>query len=372
MKTQISEWAKALGFDAVGFAPARLTADAQAGLDGFLERAYHGDMEWMATHAARRRDPQSLWESAKTVLVVGHNYAPDYNPLQKLEEAESGLISCYAQGKDYHDIIKKRLKILAERIERELGIDAKIFVDTAPLMEKPLAEAAGIGWQGKHTCLVSRQYGSWLFLGEILLDREMPQDTPETDHCGGCTRCLDICPTQAFDGPRRLDARKCISYLTIEHKGPIPLEFRRAIGNRIYGCDDCLAVCPWNKFAKRSQEIAYHATAADLPLLSLREVLTWDDGQFRARFSGSPIKRIKRERFLRNALIAAGNSGDKALLPAIVALMNDPSPLVRGMAVWAFGELAKDDEILALADVMMPNEQDHHVLAEWRHIHGKS
>lgn len=339
MREQIIAWAKELGFDAIGFTKATLPKNASAGLNAFLANEYHGDMAWMAEHTDRRSNINTLWPEARSIIVLGHNYGPDYNPLDKLKSKNHGLVSCYALGKDYHDIIKKRLKILASKIAEHFFTEVKIFVDTAPLMEKPLAEQAGIGWQGKHTCLVSREFGSWLFLGEIAIALDIPEDNPEKDHCGNCRRCLNICPTGAFMESRQIDARKCISYLTIEHKGQIPLEFRKAIGNRIYGCDDCLAVCPWNKFAKKSSEIGYHAKEKDFPLLPLAELLLLDDTAFRTRFSGSPIKRIKRDRFVRNVLVAAGNSGDITLIPAVESLLNDTSPLVREMATWALQEL---------------------------------
>lgn len=369
MREKITVWARELGFDAVAFAKAQLPLSSATDLEQFLEQGRHGDMEWMATHAARRRDPKSLWEGAKSAIILGHNYGPDYNPLDKLQDKNHGLVSCYALGKDYHDIIKKRLRQLATKIASETEAEVKVFVDTAPLMEKPLAAQTGLGWQGKHTCVVSREYGSWLFLGEILTTLDLPADVPEKDHCGNCTRCLAICPTGAFDGSRRIDARKCISYLTIEHKGHIDAQFRKAMGNRIYGCDDCLAVCPWNKFAQASNEAAYHARA-DLPTPPLAELLTLDDAAFRERFSGSPIKRIKRDRFVRNVLIAAGNSGNHDLLHYIIPLLDDISPLVRAMAVWALGQLATADEILAFAQKLLPNEEDPEVQEEWRNCHG--
>lgn len=369
MHESIKAWAKELGFDAVAFAKASLPEPHGEQLDEFLADERYGDMEWMATHAARRRDPQSLWENAKSAIILGHNYAPDYNPLDKLSETDNGLVSCYALGKDYHDVIKKRLKRLASKIAEETGAEVKVFVDTAPLMEKPLAAQTDIGWQGKHTCVVSREYGSWLFLGEILTSLELPASTPEKDHCGNCTRCLDICPTQAFDSAGRIDARKCISYLTIEHKGHIDSQYRKAMGNRIYGCDDCLAVCPWNKFAQTSHEAAYHARD-DLPTPPLAELLTLDDAAFRERFARSPVKRIKRDRFMRNTLIAAGNSGNRDLLPKVTPLLTDESPLVRAMAVWALRELATPEETLALAQKLLPNEDDSDVQKEWRDHHG--
>lgn len=365
----IRRWAQELGFDAVAFTPATLPESTSQELEGFLDDERHGDMEWMATHAARRRSPQALWPEARTAIILGHNYAPDYNPLELLAEKDRGLVSCYALGKDYHDVIKKRLKQLATKIATETGAEVKVFVDTAPLMEKPLAAQSGLGWQGKHTCIVSREYGSWLFLGEILTTLEIPATAPETDHCGNCTRCLDICPTQALDAARRIDARKCISYLTIEHKGHIPEEYRRPMGNRIYGCDDCLAVCPWNKFAQEAQEAAYHARHS-LPAPQLADLLVLDDAAFRELFAGSPIKRIKRDRFMRNVLIAAGNSEDTSLLPHITALLTDNAPIVRAMAVWALHQLENPKETLALAAKLLPNESDPDVIKEWRNNHG--
>lgn len=365
-RNRIIREAKALGFDVVGFATNQLPEDAAPHLDQFIEQSYHGDMEWMQTHAARRRDIQTLWPEARTAIILGHNYGPDYDPLTYLDKKGSGLISCYAQGKDYHDVIKKKLKALARMIAQKENCDVKVFVDTAPLMEKPLAAQSAIGWQGKHTCLVSREYGSWLFLGEILTTLELPADTPEINHCGSCTRCLDICPTQAFDGAHQLDARKCISYLTIEHKSHIDEKFRKAIGNRIYGCDDCLAVCPWNKFAQNAQEISYHPTQQQLPALPLAELLQLDDASFRAQFKGSPIKRIGRDRFLRNVLIAAGNSQKPELILQIMSLLDDTSDIVRAMAVWALSQLMQDKEIVALAAKNMPNECHPEVLNEWK------
>lgn len=327
-------------------------------------------MGWMLEKAPLRPSPRTLWPEAQSVIMLGHNYAPESNPLAKLADKTSGNISCYALNEDYHDVIKKKLKQLAGSIAQEYGCDVKVFVDTAPIMEKPLAEQAGLGWQGKHTCLVSREFGSWLFLGAIFTTLVIPDadfshersEWPEkssdvvssnkktldaslrwhdkTDSCGTCTRCLDICPTGAFTGEREIDARKCISYLTIENKGQIPLEFRKAIGNRIYGCDDCLAVCPWNKFAKAANESAYHPRA-ELQSPLLKDLVVLDDAAFRNLFRKSPVKRIGRDRFVRNVLIAIGNSGDESLLPIINPLKNDASPLVAEMAQWASEELTK-------------------------------
>jgi len=300
--------------------------------------------------------------------MLGMNYGPDHDPLEALEARSHAAISVYAQGRDYHDVIKGRLKQLAGWLHAATGHEVKVFVDTAPVMEKPLAEAAGIGWQGKHTNLVSRELGSWLFLGAIFTTAELPADAPETDHCGSCRACLDICPTDAFPAPYRLDARRCISYLTIEHKGHIPGEFRAAIGNRIYGCDDCLAVCPWNKFAREANEAKLRArdTTRSPPL---SELLALDDSAFRARFSGSPIKRIGRDRFIRNVLIAAGNSGDWSLRAQVIGLLEDASPLVRAMAVWALARLSAEDDDWTVWERMkaahLPGESERQVRAEW-------
>ena len=358
LKRSIVEQARTLGFDAVRFTPAELPAKISAGLDDYLEAGRHGEMGWLAREPERRRDPRTLWPDARSVIVLGTNYGPDHDPLEILGQRSQGAISVYAAGKDYHDIVKKRLKALGAWLFRETKAPLKVFVDTAPVMEKPLAEAAGMGWQGKHTNLVSREFGSWLFLGEIFTTLDLPPDEPETDHCGNCRNCLDICPTAAFPAPYQLDARRCISYLTIEHKGPIPIEFRAAMGNRIYGCDDCLAVCPWNKFAQATAELAFAPREA-LKGPKLAELAALDDAAFRAMFSGSPIKRIGRDRFVRNVLIAIGNSGDPSLVKVAVALMDDPSPLVRGMAVWALVRLRSLPERPGA-------ETDPFVLAEWQ------
>ena len=351
MKTRIFSKATALGFDAVAITTPELPAAAAQGLSAFLAAGHHGEMGWMEEKAHWRADPKALWPEVKSIIVLGHNYGPETNPLEKLTRKDIGNISCYALNEDYHDVIKKKLKALARWVAEEFSCEVKVFVDTAPVMEKPLAEAAGLGWQGKHTCLVSREFGSWLFLGSIFTTLHIPaerqgpvQDIDQTPQqvrgsCGSCRACLDICPTQAFTAERKLDARRCISYLTIEHKGQIPLEFRKAIGNRIYGCDDCLAICPWNKFAQQSQEMAYHPRKElEAPLLS--ELLQLDDAAFRALFRKSPVKRIGRDRFVRNVLVAAGNSADKQLIPLISPLTADPSPLVAEMATWALEQLA--------------------------------
>jgi epoxyqueuosine reductase len=333
-----------IGFDAVGFAPACLGEEARAHLHEFIERGYHGDMGWLAEHSVRRGDPRTLWPEVSTVVVLGVNYGPEDDPLAGADDPERGVISVYARGRDYHDTIKKRLKALARwivaRWPGEMPGGLKVFVDTAPVMEKPLAQQAGLGWQGKHTNLVSRGFGSWLFLGEIYLSLALPPDPPETDHCGACRRCLDICPTDAFPAPHRLDARRCVSYLTIEHKGPIPRELRPLIGNRIYGCDDCLAVCPWNKFARAAGEPDFLPRAA-LTAPRLAELSRLDDSGFRALFAGTAVKRIGRDRFLRNVLVAIGNAPEP--LPELVAAartcLGDASGLVRATALWACNRL---------------------------------
>jgi epoxyqueuosine reductase len=354
------------GFDAVGFAEARLDAEARAGLSEFIARGYHGDMGWLAGTAARRGDPRTLWPEARTVIVLGVNYTPEDDPLALAEVPDCGVISVYAHGGDYHDTLKRRLKALAQWIEARWPGALKLFVDTAPVMEKPLAERAGLGWQGKHTNLVSRQFGSWLFLGEIYLSLELEPDTAEPDHCGSCRRCLDACPTAAFPAPHRLDARRCISYLTIEHKGMIPVELRPAIGNRIYGCDDCLAVCPWNKFARAAQEPDF-LPRKEVTARRLADLAGLDDAAFRAMFAGSPIKRTGRERFVRNVLIAIGNApaGDQQLIEAACRCLDDRSPLVRAAAVWALARLAPVAQCEAHRIRRLTREQDPLVREEW-------
>jgi epoxyqueuosine reductase len=365
----IRDRALALGFDAVGFTTPELTQAAQRNLAAYLELGYHGDMGWLAAKADRRGDPGTLWPEARSVVVLGMNYTPAENPLAVTALAESGAISVYARGQDYHDIVKKRLKVLARWIAATWPGELKVFVDTAPVMEKPLAERAGIGWQGKHTNLVSQGFGSWLFLGEIFLSLDLAPDAAETDHCGTCRACLDACPTRAFPAPYRLDARRCISYLTIEHKGHIDAALRPLMGNRIYGCDDCLAVCPWNKFAQTAREAAFaprEATTA--PHLAALAAL--DDAAFRAMFAGSPVKRIGRDRFLRNVLIAIGNSAAPDLLQSVTARLDDPSPLVRAMAVWALSRLASPASFRAAASHFQPGESDAAVQEEWQRLSG--
>ncbi|MEM8935524.1 MAG: tRNA epoxyqueuosine(34) reductase QueG [Pseudomonadota bacterium] len=364
MVNDIRERAAALGFDALGIAPAQLPQATGEKLTTFLQEKRHGDMAWLETRAQERAQPQSLWPDARSVIVLGANYGPDRNPLDILQEPRAGAISVYAQNKDYHDVIKTRLKALARFIADKAGGDVKVFVDTAPVMEKPLAGLAGLGWQGKHTNLVSDDYGSWLFLGAIFTTLTLPVDTPDIDHCGSCRACLDVCPTNAFPAPYQLDARRCISYLTIEHRGPIPHEFREAMGNRIYGCDDCLAVCPWNKFAEKSRESAFQARD-DLRAPSLSDLADLDDAAFRALFTKSPIKRTGRDRFLRNVMIALGNSRDPSLLDKVRTRLTDDSPLVRGAAVWAFAKLSEPVEFEHAAQQNAPAEDDESVLQEW-------
>jgi epoxyqueuosine reductase len=355
--------AKALGFDAFGIARADARPDLPAKLGAALAAGWHGDMEWMAETAERRGSPLALWPEARSVIMLGVNYGPDADPLANLARPDRASISVYARNRDYHELIKGRLKELAGLLARRAGAEVKVFVDTAPLMEKPLAEAAGLGWQGKHSVLVSRQFGSWLFLGAILTDAELPPDEPHAESCGSCRRCLDICPTDAFPAPFRLDARRCLAYLNIEHPGPIPVEFRAPMGNRIYGCDDCLAVCPWNKFAHATHEAKLRARN-DLEAPALADLVELDDSRFRALFAGSPVKRIGRARFLRNVLIAIGNSGDPAYLPAIERRLADESPLVRGAAIWALRRL-DSSRAQALSLAFLPDERDEAVRTEW-------
>ncbi len=320
-----------LGFTTCGFAEAVLPESVREGLNAFVSTGAHGEMAWLAERLEQRAQPRVLWPEVASVVALGLNYGPDEDPLAVLARRERGAISVYAQGRDYHELVKRRLKALARWMIRRFGGDVKVFVDTAPVAEKPLAQRAGLGWQGKHTNLVSRAHGSWLFLGEIYTTLALPPDQAERDHCGTCSACLDICPTRAFPAPYRLDARRCISYLTIEHPGPIPHEFRRAMGNRIYGCDDCLAVCPWNKFARAHAEPALAGGGAP----ALAELAALDDAGFRARFSGSPVKRIGRNRFVRNVAIAIGNSDAPALRGAAQALAGDADPVVAEAGQWA-------------------------------------
>jgi epoxyqueuosine reductase len=339
---RLAEKAAELGFCAFGVARADAAPESGARLREWLAEGAHGDMLWMAENAERRASPAGLWPEVKSVIALGMSYAPAGDPLALAERPELGRISVYAQGADYHDVVKKALKALARWLVENASCDLKVFVDTAPVMEKPLAAAAGLGWQGKHTNLVSRTDGSWLFLGAIYTSLELPETAPagHPAHCGSCTACLDACPTNAFPAPLRLDARRCISYLTIEHKGPIPLEHREAIGNRVYGCDDCLAVCPWNRFADTARRHMAFVPRAELAAPALADLLDLDDPGFRQVFAGSPIKRIGRNRMVRNAAIAAGNSGRADLVPALERLTVDEDPVVAEAAAWAIERLA--------------------------------
>ena len=360
----IRDKAVSLGFDVCGFTSVQSPWPAGARLEEFIALDRHGDMDWMATTAARRSHPRAMWPDARSAVVLGLNYGPLSDPLEALKVKDRAAISVYAQGDDYHEVVKRRLKALAGWMAQALDCQVKVFVDTAPLMEKPLAQAAGVGWQGKHTNLVSREHGSWLFLGSVLTDLEIAPDASEADHCGSCRACLDVCPTDAFPAPYQLDARACLSYLTIEHRGPMPRRYRAAMGNRIYGCDDCLAVCPWNKFAAAAHEQAFHPREAlKAPLLA--ELAALDDAGFRALFSKSPVKRIGRDRFVRNVLYALGNSGDPDLAASARPLLDDPSPVVRGAAVWALEQLLQAEDFEALAAGRAAVEPDTEVRDAW-------
>jgi len=355
--------ARARGFDAIGVTRPDAVPDAKARLDRFIADGAHGDMMWLAETAERRGSPRALWPDVRAVVMLGLNYGPDEDPLAILARRDRAAISVYAKGDDYHDLIKKRLKEIARWLVAQAGGDVKVFVDTAAVMEKPLAASAGLGWQGKHTNLVSRHYGSWLFLGAIFTTLDLPPDDAGADSCGRCRACLEVCPTAAFPEPYRLDARRCISYLTIEHKGPIPRSLRPLMGNRIYGCDDCLAVCPWNKFAVAGRE-AKLAARETLRAPALADLARLDDAQFRALFSKSPVKRVGRDRFIRNVLIAIGNSGDASLAVEAERLLDDASPLVRGAAVWALSRLLPHRQFAELAG--RRTDADLTVQDEWR------
>ena len=364
LRALIDREARRAGFEAVAVTRPDAIPLAPARLAEFVADGFHGSMDWIAETIGRRAEPSTLWPDVRSIVVLAMNYGPERDPRGILDKHDRGAISVYAQNRDYHDVMKGRLKEIAGKIVANAGGDVKVFVDTAPVMEKPLAEAAGLGWQGKHTNLVSRQHGSWLFLGTIFTTAELEPDKAEIDHCGSCRACLDACPTDAFPAPYRLDARRCISYLTIENKGPIPREFREKIGNRIYGCDDCLAACPWNKFASAASE-AKLAAREDLREPPLSELLALDDAAFRAFFSGSPVKRIGRDRFVRNVLIAAGNSGDTSLTPILRGLLGDGSPLVRGAAIWALSRLLSNRDFGDLAIKASKTETDETVREEW-------
>ncbi len=352
-----------LGFSVARFADLPQVWAASERLEAFVEAGFHGEMAWMAETLERRKHPRRMWAEAKGALVLGYNYGPDQDPLERLDEVETANISVYARGDDYHELIKGKLKQLAGWMVAKTGGDVKVFVDTAPLMEKPLAQLAGLGWQGKHTNLVSRAFGSWLFLGVILTDRVIAADPPEVDHCGSCRACLDICPTEAFVGPYRLDARKCLSYLTIEYKGPWPEIYRRAMGNRVYGCDDCLAVCPWNKFAQATHEARLQAREG-FDALKLTDMARLDDAGFRELFRKSPVKRIGRSAFLRNVHYALGNAGVGSEEALKIGMIDD-SPLVRGAAVWGLRQVLPDEDFAALRLGHLPEEVDAEVRAEW-------
>ncbi|MEP4769389.1 MAG: tRNA epoxyqueuosine(34) reductase QueG [Roseibium sp.] len=368
MLSAFQEKANQLGFDALKVASADSIPHAKERLQAYIDHGYHGTMAWMAETAERRSAPGALWPEVKSVIMLAMNYGPDddpiNDPLAHLQDTNTGGISVYARHRDYHDVIKGRLKELASFLVSRAGGDVKVFVDTAPVMEKPLGQASGLGWQGKHTNLVSRELGSWFFLGSIFTSLELPPSGTEPDHCGSCRACLDSCPTDAFPAPYQLDARRCISYLTIEHPGPIPLEFRKAMGNRIYGCDDCLAACPWNKFAQAASEIKLIARD-DLKAPLLADLLKLDDPEFRKLFSGSPVKRVGRNRFLRNVLIAAGNSGHNALLESVTLHLQDPDATVRSTAVWAFRQLADDEVFEHRKADALAHETDVLVRTEW-------
>ena len=365
---QIRAEAGALGFDVCRFTDLDQAWPAAARLEAYIDAGRHGEMGWMADTLERRRHPRAMWEGARSAIVLGVNYGPDRDPLAILGKRTKGAISVYAQGDDYHQLVKGRLKTLAQKLQSKLGGKVKVFVDTAPLMEKPLAERAGLGWQGRHTNLVSREFGSWLFLGAILTTLELPPDAPEPMRCGSCTACLEVCPTKAFPAPFQLDARRCISYLTIELKGPIPREFREALGNRIYGCDDCLAVCPWNKFAQAGREQRLAAREA-LRTPSLAELSRLDDAAFRALFAKSPVKRIGRDRFVRNVLYAIGNSGEPGLAAEARRRLDDAAPVVRGAAVWALSRLLSKEDFEALRAERIAGEEDAGVLREYLENH---
>ncbi len=365
LRARIEEEARAAGFQALAVTRPDAIPLAAARLERFIALGHHGGMDWLARNADRRGNPLALWPQARSVVMLALSYAPEADPLDALAVKDRAAISCYAKGRDYHDIVKPGLKRVARLIAALTGAGVKVFVDTAPLLEKPLAAAAGLGWQGKHTNLVSRRLGSWFFLGAILTTAELAADTPESDHCGSCRRCLDICPTDAFPAPYQLDARRCIAYLTIEHAGHIDRSFRAAIGNRVFGCDDCLAVCPWNKFATAAHDQRLAArTQTDNPPLA--DLLAMDDVAFRERFRGTPVKRTGRDRIVRNALIAAGNSSDATLLPNIERLLDDPAAIVRAMAVWALARLAGRSRFEELRPGRLGSESDPDVRREWQ------
>lgn len=364
LEDQIQDRAKDIGFDVCRITEASLQALTGDRLAESIEAGHHASMQWLADTYERRKTPEAMWSDAKSAILLGMNYGPNSDPMKTLSLPDKATISVYARNRDYHDIIKGKLKTLASWLASKTSEEVKVFVDTAPLMEKPLAQKAGIGWQGKHTNLVSRNYGSWLFLGSILTTADLTPHKTEIDHCGSCSSCLDICPTSAFPAPYQLDARRCISYLTIEHDGPIPTEFREPMGNRIYGCDDCLAVCPWNKYASQTNEMKLSARD-DLTAPDLIDLVQLDDQSFREMFSGSPIKRIKRDRFIRNVLIAIGNSGLQLLKPQVIKLLDDKDATVRATAVWTLSKLEKRSQFTNMKKKYVVNERDPIVLNEW-------
>lgn len=364
LKRAIAERARSEGFAVMRVTASDAIPQAREQLAAWLAEGHHGDMGWLEERSEQRADPRKLWGEVRSVVMLGMNYAGEGDPLAILAQTDRAAISLYARRRDYHDVIKGKLKSVAGLLAARSGADVKVFVDTAPVMEKPLAQAAGLGWQGKHSVLVSREHGSWLLLGAIYTTAELPPDAPESDHCGSCRRCLDICPTDAFPQPYRLDARRCIAYLTIEHQGHIDAELRPGIGNRVFGCDDCLAVCPWNKFAQAAQETRL-ALRDELEALPLADLARLDDAAFRALFAGTPVKRTGRDRFTRNVLIAIGNSGQPALAGSAAALVADPSPLVRAMAAWALIRLAPE-QARRLAPAALAAETDADVRREWR------
>jgi len=363
-KEQIIQKARTAGFDVIRFTAPDGLDDSAAHFQQFLDKERYGDMAWMKEKAERRKNPLTLWPEVKSIIMLGMNYGPDHDPMENLSHHTRGNISVYARGKDYHDVVKKKLKQVARWLHQTYECDVKVFVDTAPVMEKPLAAKSGLGWQGKHTNLVSREFGSWLFLGSIFTTLELKEDAPEKDHCGSCTNCLDICPTKAFPAPYQLDARRCISYLTIEYKGHIAEEFRAPMGNRIYGCDDCLSVCPWNKFAQKLSETHY-LPRIELSYPELGALAELDDASFRQVFSGSPIKRIGRDFFIRNILIAIGNSDDASYGPLLEEKLSEASPHIRAMAVWALRRLSPPQDWRALKDKYLVTETDDYVKNEW-------
>lgn len=364
LKRFLQEEAAAVGFDVIAITTPDKIPEAPQRLRYFLDKGRHGSMEWLEETADRRANPSELWHEVRSIIMLAMNYGPDHDPRDLQQKRDCGAISVYAQNRDYHDIIKGKLKHMASRFAARTGHEVKVFVDTAPVMEKPLAVSAGMGWQGKHTNMVSREYGSWLFLGSIFTTAELEPDKAGKDSCGSCRSCLDACPTDAFPAPYQIDARRCISYLTIENKGPIPLEFRPMIGNRIYGCDDCLSACPWNKFAQTAKEAKLQARE-ELKEPALDTLLRLDDPAFRNLFSGSPVKRIGRDRFLRNVLIAAGNSGNPAYIPVIEALLSDPAPVTRGAAVWALSQLVEHDQFTRYKKHYLALEHEGEVIEEW-------